>query len=99
MVLATLDWACFWRLRHGVVAAAAPGMAAQDAANGEIEAAQGAVLAEGLKRILRAGGREAAGGRRQGRDESLVEADGGNEDGHQEAREGIQKAREGMPGA
>ena len=66
-------------LGHGVVAAAAPGMAAQDATYGQIEALDGAVFLQRLDCILAAGGGEAAGWRRQGRYVSLVKADGGNE--------------------
>lgn len=61
---------------HGVVATAAPGVAAQDAAHGQIESAQGAVLLYGLDGVLAAGGGEAAGGGRQRRYVALIEADG-----------------------
>ena len=60
-------------LRHGVVAGAAPGVAAEDALEGEPEAFEGAVFAEGLKGVLRACGGEAAGGRFQRGDTQLIE--------------------------
>lgn len=50
-------------LRHGIVAAAAEGMAAEDAAHGEVRTLEGAVLAQGLQRVLRAGRRKAAAAR------------------------------------
>jgi len=51
-------------------------MATQDAADGQVEAAQWAMFLDGFDGILAAGGCEATRGRRQGRDESLIEADG-----------------------
>ena len=64
-------------------------MTAQDAADSQIESAEGAVLAERLKRVLRASGREAAGGWREGRDVALVNMNGSAEDGYYCARDGI----------
>ena len=49
-------------LRNGVVAAAAPGIAAKDALETEPEAFQRAVFAESLERILGAGRSEPAAG-------------------------------------
>ena len=63
-------------LWHRVVAVAAPGMAAQDAAAGQIEAFEGAVPLDGLDGVLRAGGGEAACGRKHGRDGHAIEVDG-----------------------
>ena len=40
---------------YRIVAVSAPGMAAEDAAHGKVEAFEGAMLAECLKGILRAG--------------------------------------------
>ena len=59
---------------NGVVDAAARGMAAGQAAQGEPRPLDRAVFAQRLQRILRAGGREAARGRREGRDAQLIEA-------------------------
>ena len=47
-------------LRHGIVAGAAPGMTAQQAADGEVEAFEGAVLEDGLSGVFATGGRKAA---------------------------------------
>ena len=52
-------------LRHGVVAAATPGMAAREALQGEPRPLQRPVLAQRLKGVLRAGGDEAARRRQQ----------------------------------
>ncbi len=49
-------------------------MAAEDAADGEVEAFDGAVFAEGLESVLGAGGREAAAGLLEGGDADLVES-------------------------
>ena len=49
-------------------------MAAEDAADGEIEAFDGAVLAEGLEGVLGAGGRETAAGLLEGGGADLVES-------------------------
>ena len=49
-------------------------MAAEDAADGEVEAFDGAMLAEGLKSVLGAGRREAAAGLLQRRDADLIES-------------------------
>ena len=61
-------------LRHGVVAAASPGVAAQDAAQGEPRTLQHSMLGDGFHGILRASGGEAAGGREMRGDRSLVES-------------------------
>ena len=61
-------------LRHGVIAAAAPGMTAGQTADGKPEPLQRTVLAQRLEGILRAGGREAARRRGEGRNAELVEA-------------------------
>ena len=47
---------------YGVVAVAAPGVAAEEASDGEVEASEGSVLAEGLDGVLAAGGGVAAAG-------------------------------------
>lgn len=65
--------------RHGVVAASSPGIASQDALQCEPTAAQCAVGLQGLHGILRTRGREAACGRRERRDEALIEAYGRDE--------------------
>ena len=62
-------------LRYGIISATTPGMAAEDASDGEIQAFEGAVLAEGLKGILRAGGGETAAGLLEGGDADLIESD------------------------
>ena len=49
-------------------------MAAEDASDGEIEAFDGTVLAEGLEGVLGAGGRETAAGLLEGGDADLVES-------------------------
>ena len=49
-------------LRYGIISASTPGMAAEDASDGEVEAFDGAMLAEGLKSVLGAGRGEAAAG-------------------------------------
>lgn len=51
-------------------------MATQDAAHGEVESAQRAMLAERFDGILRTRGSEAARGRQERGDEALVEAYG-----------------------
>ena len=68
-------------LRHRVVAAAAPGMAAQQAADGEVKPFQRTVFLDGLDGVLRTGGSETTGRGKKGGDEALVEADGENEQG------------------
>ena len=60
-------------LGDGVVAGATEGVAAQDALEGEPAAAEWAVFADGFLGILRAGGGEAAGRRRQRRNAGAVE--------------------------
>ena len=62
--------------RHGIVSASSPGIAPQDSPDGKSETLDGAVLDDGLLGILRAGGREPAGGRREGTDAALIEDDG-----------------------
>ena len=62
-------------LWHRVVAAASPGIAAQDAPDGQEQAFDRAVFENRLARILRTGRREAARWWRVGRDELLVEHD------------------------
>ena len=62
--------------RNGVIAGAAPGVAAQQTANGEVETLDGAVLQDGLTGIFTAGGGEAAGGPQEGGDGYLIETDG-----------------------
>ena len=64
----------------GIVAMAAPGMTAEDAAHSEIKPFDGAVFLNGLDSILRTGGREAARGGRQRADAALVESDGQDEE-------------------
>ena len=49
-------------------------MAAEDASDGEIEAFDGAVLAEGLKSVLGAGGRETATGLLEWGDADLIKS-------------------------
>lgn len=63
------------RLRYGVVSAASPRVAAQQPPNAEVGAFQQAVPAERLGEVLRAGGREAAAGRRERRDAMAVNLD------------------------
>ena len=67
----------FW---DGVETVSPPWVATKNPADGEVEALDGSVLLNGLNGILRAGGSETAGGRRQRGDESLVEADGKDEE-------------------
>ena len=61
-------------LRYGIVARAAPRVAACDALQGEPTAFEYAILANCLDAILRAGGREAARWRCQWRDTPLIKA-------------------------
>lgn len=61
-------------LRYGIISATTPGMATEDASDGEVQAFEGAVLAEGLKGILRAGGGETAAGLLEGGDADLIES-------------------------
>ncbi len=58
--------------RDGVVAAAAPGIAAEDALEAEPEPFKGTVFAESLESILGAGGGEPAAGRLERRDAQLI---------------------------
>ena len=67
------------RLWHGVVAAASPGVAAQDAAQGQPTALQRAVFLQRLDGVGRTGGREAATGGKEGGNEPPVEKDGEQE--------------------
>lgn len=62
--------------RHGVVAAASPWVAAQQPPDSQCKPLEGAMLDDGLTGILRACGRETAGGWGEGRDAPLVEEDG-----------------------
>ena len=57
----------------------APGMTAQDPANGKPQSFQGTVLLNGLHSILRTRGRKAAGGGSERGDKLLVKADGEDE--------------------
>jgi hypothetical protein len=66
-------------LGDGIVAVATPRMTAEDAAHGEVESLDGAVLLDGFNCVLRAGGCKAARRRRQGADATLVKADGEDE--------------------
>ena len=61
-------------LRHRIISASAPRVAAEDAADGEVEAFDWAMLAEGLKSVLGAGGCETAAGLLEGGDADLVES-------------------------
>lgn len=67
-------------LGDGIVAVASPRMTAEDAAHGEVESLDGAVLLDGFNCVLRAGGCKAARRRRQGADATLVKADGEDEE-------------------
>lgn len=62
-------------IRHRVIPAAAPGVAAEDAAEREGEAFERAVLGDGLDRVFTAGGREAAAGTEQRGNNVAVEFD------------------------
>lgn len=66
-------------LRYGVVATSAPGVASEDALDGEPKSTDGTVLAYGFNGVLRAGGGVAAGGGKEGRDAVAVEVDGDEE--------------------
>lgn len=57
----------------------APGMTAQDAANGKPQSFNGTVLLQGLNRVLRTRGRIATRGGSERRDILLIEADGEDE--------------------
>lgn len=61
-------------LRNRIVAAAAPGVAFGQTAQGEPQPLEGAVFAQRFEGVLRAGGGKAARGRRERRDTELVEA-------------------------
>ncbi len=61
------------QLRYRVIAAAAPGMATQESADGEVEAFEGAVFAEGFEGVLGTGRGEAAAGLLERGDADLVE--------------------------
>ena len=60
-------------LRHGVVAASAPGMAAEDSFQREPESFERTILAEGLESILAAGRSKPATGRFQRGNANLIE--------------------------
>ena len=60
------------RLWHGVVAAAAPGVTAQNALERQPEALQRTIFSESLEGVLRAGRRETAARRLERRDAQLV---------------------------
>ena len=75
--------------RDGVVAGAAPGVAAEETAEGEPEAAEGAVLADGLDGVLRAGGDEAARRGQPGGNGPLVELNRQQERPHEEGAQGV----------
>jgi len=62
--------------RHRVVAAAAPRMAAENAAHGKPKPFNEAMFLNGLDGVLRASGGEAACRREHGRHVALVQADG-----------------------
>jgi len=68
--------AFLWFLWNGVVAATAPGVAAQDAPHRKVEALERTVLHDGLLGILRASGGETARRGRIGGDVLLIEQDG-----------------------
>ena len=51
---------CIGELRDGIVAGAAPGVAAEDAAQGQPAALEGPMLSQGFDCVLRAGGSKAA---------------------------------------
>ena len=73
-------------------------MAAEQTADGEVEALEGAMLDDSLTSILATGGGEAAGRRRQRRDGRLVETDGRYQEQHQEttdeAKQGFKQNHE-----
>ena len=64
------------RLRHGVVARTAPGVATQDATNGQIETFKGAMLLYGLFCVLLTSRGETTGWRSERTDAPLIENDG-----------------------
>ena len=70
IIIIHLETCCFDRARilsgHGVVARAAPWIAAEDAAEGQPAAFEGTVFLYCLDGILRAGGCVTAGGRGEG---------------------------------
>src|SRR6267154_1868465 len=70
--------------RDGVIPAAAPGVATQQAARGEPQPAPRAVPLDGLGSVVRAARIIPAGGRQDRRDEQLVAAD---HDGYAPAKE------------
>ena len=76
------------RSGHGVVAAASPGVTAQYAPDGQVQAFQRAVFLDGFDGILRTGGGETAGRRKHGRNEPLVKADGQNEQAFEHGKQG-----------
>ena len=77
------------RPRHGIVAVAAPGVAAADAVDREIAALDAAVAFQRLERVGRTGGLEAAAVADPGRQDQAI---GAHREG-EEAREGGHFAR------
>ncbi len=63
-----------YMLRNGVITASSPGVTAEDAAEGEVEAFEGAVFAEGFEGVLGAGRGEAAAWGLERGDADLIEA-------------------------
>ena len=86
-------------LRHRVVARTSPGVATQDAADGQVQSFEGAVLADGFDGILRAGGGEAARGAQHGRDAALVEVDGHEQQPRQQTFHGRASGEDVAAGA
>ena len=78
-------------LGDGVVAGTAPGVAAEEAADGEPQAAEGAVLADGLDGVLRAGGSEAARRGQPGGNGPLVELNRQQERPHRQGAQGVEQ--------
>src|SRR5207247_2531973 len=72
---------------HGIESAARQRMAAQHTACGQETAAEKAVALDGLCAVLRAAGQEAAGRRRERRNEELVEPDEGDTERPRQARD------------
>ena len=58
--------------RHGIIAASALGMAAEYAADGEVEPLERPVLLDGFLGVLRTGGGETARRGREGGDAALI---------------------------
>ena len=72
--------------RHRIIAGTTPGMASQNASDRQPQPFQGPMLQKSLPCILGTGGREAAGGRRIGRDGFLINPDGHEQQGHERPR-------------